>query len=164
MLGFVGVSVGWARRSQTRFGTLDYPRGMALASVVFLLCVLVEIVSGSIRQALLGVREERRRNDHGVLAALTGRKPPGAEVPVQRRTRLVSGDTGSHRNERSQRISPSWTFARSRGTCYWLQPSRRSVGPQFQWKSKIRFALKLWRYTASERFPQVNASEWFWLV
>ncbi|MGW5642718.1 phosphonate ABC transporter, permease protein PhnE [Saccharopolyspora sp. NPDC003752] len=118
VLGFVGVG-GLGQAIADSLRTLDYQRGMALASVVFLLCVLVEIVSGSIRQALLGVREERGRKP-GVLAALTGRKP-GVQVPVQRGAGLVSGDAGSYRNERSRpAISPEWTAIRLRRTGYWL--------------------------------------------
>ncbi|MEV0700767.1 phosphonate ABC transporter, permease protein PhnE [Saccharopolyspora sp. NPDC050389] len=116
VLGFVGVG-GLGQAIADSLRTLDYQRGMALASVVFLLCVLVEIVSGSIRQALLGVREER---PGGVLAALTGRKP-GVRVPLQRSAGLVSGDSGSYRNEHSRpSISPQWTAARLRRTGYWL--------------------------------------------
>ncbi|MFI0467849.1 phosphonate ABC transporter, permease protein PhnE [Saccharopolyspora sp. 5N102] len=118
VLGFVGVG-GLGQAIADSLRTLDYQRGMALASVVFVLCVLVEIVSGSIRQALLGVREECGRKP-GVLAALTGRKL-GVQVPVQRVAGLVSGDAGSYRNERSRPpVSPQWTTARLRRTGYWL--------------------------------------------
>ncbi|WP_093273839.1 phosphonate ABC transporter, permease protein PhnE [Saccharopolyspora shandongensis] len=112
VLGFVGVG-GLGQAIADSLRTLDYQRGMALASVVFLLCVLVEIVSGSIRQALLGAREERRGRSGGVLAALTGRKAPGVQVPAQRRPA-----SGSDR-ERA-RISPQWTAARVRRAGYWL--------------------------------------------
>lgn len=110
VLGFVGVG-GLGQAIADSLRTLDYPRGMALASVVFLLCVLVEIVSGSIRRALLGVREERPRKDRGVLAALTRREPSAVQVPAQRRP--VSGAG-------SVQISPQWTVVRLRRACYWL--------------------------------------------
>lgn len=52
VLGFVGVD-GLGYGIATAFGKLDYRRGMALALVVLVLCVLVELISGSIRVALL---------------------------------------------------------------------------------------------------------------
>jgi phosphonate transport system permease protein len=52
VLGFVGVNgIGYA--IATAFKELDYRRGMALAAVVLVLCVLVELLSGAIRRGLL---------------------------------------------------------------------------------------------------------------
>jgi phosphonate transport system permease protein len=52
VLGFVGVGgIGFEIAGALR--RLDYPRGMALALVVLGLCVLVELVSGAVRRALL---------------------------------------------------------------------------------------------------------------
>ncbi|WP_031465408.1 phosphonate ABC transporter, permease protein PhnE [Sciscionella sediminilitoris] len=53
VLGFVGVDgIGYAIANA--FERLDYHRGMALALVVLCLCVLIELISGTIRRALLG--------------------------------------------------------------------------------------------------------------
>jgi phosphonate transport system permease protein len=53
VLGFVGVGgIGFEIAGALR--RLDYPRGMALALVVLGLCVVVELVSGAVRRALLG--------------------------------------------------------------------------------------------------------------
>jgi phosphonate transport system permease protein len=53
VLGFVGVGgIGFEIANALR--RLDYPRGMALALVVLGLCVVVELVSGAVRRALLG--------------------------------------------------------------------------------------------------------------
>jgi len=52
VLGFVGVDgLGYAIATSLR--ELDYRRGMALALVVLILCVLVELLSGAMRKALL---------------------------------------------------------------------------------------------------------------
>ena len=52
VLGFVGVNgIGYA--IATAFKELDYRRGMALAAVVLVLCVVVELLSGAIRRSLL---------------------------------------------------------------------------------------------------------------
>ncbi|WP_232072888.1 PhnE/PtxC family ABC transporter permease [Mycobacterium stomatepiae] len=52
LLGFVGVN-GLGFVIATAFKQLDYRRGMALAAVVLALCILVELMSGSIRRGLL---------------------------------------------------------------------------------------------------------------
>lgn len=58
LLGFVGVN-GLGFAIATAFKQLDYRRGMALAAVVLALCVLVELLSGAIRRALLRDTDER---------------------------------------------------------------------------------------------------------
>jgi phosphonate transport system permease protein len=53
VLGFVGVQgIGFAIAES--MAVLDFQRGIALSLVVLLLCVVVELISGSIRTALLG--------------------------------------------------------------------------------------------------------------
>ncbi|WP_209326285.1 phosphonate ABC transporter, permease protein PhnE [Brevibacterium renqingii] len=52
LLGYVGVGgIGLAIAESLR--TLDYQRGMALALIVLVLCIGIELVSGSIRAALM---------------------------------------------------------------------------------------------------------------
>jgi phosphonate transport system permease protein len=58
VLGFVGVDgIGYAIANA--FKSIDYRRGMALAAVVLVLCVVVELLSGAIRRALLRDSGER---------------------------------------------------------------------------------------------------------
>ncbi|WP_024805975.1 phosphonate ABC transporter, permease protein PhnE [Nocardia sp. BMG51109] len=52
VLGFVGVD-GLGFAISTSLQQLDYRRGMALALIVLVLCVLVELLSGAVRRALL---------------------------------------------------------------------------------------------------------------
>lgn len=53
LLGYVGVGgIGLAIADSLR--VLDYQRGMALAVIVLVLCILVELISGSIRAMLMG--------------------------------------------------------------------------------------------------------------
>jgi len=58
LLGFVGVN-GLGYQIALSFKQLDYRRGMALAFVVLVLCVVVELLSGAIRRTLL-----RNTGDH----------------------------------------------------------------------------------------------------
>ncbi|MQA10959.1 MAG: phosphonate ABC transporter, permease protein PhnE [Pseudonocardiaceae bacterium] len=89
VLGFVGVD-GLGYGIATAFRKLDYQRGMALALVVLVLCVLVELISGAIRRALL------RPTDRRAPRPAAGRTP----------------------RPRADRISPQWTPKRVRRALY----------------------------------------------
>jgi phosphonate transport system permease protein len=54
ILGYVGI-VGLGREMSFAFKSLDYSLGIGYAIVIFGLCVLMEIVSSSVRAAMLGV-------------------------------------------------------------------------------------------------------------
>lgn len=88
LLGFVGVE-GLGRAIATAFSFLDYQRGMALALIVLVVCVLVELLSGSIRRALL--RPTDRRS-----------KTPDKHAP----------------KIRAGQVSPPWTAQRVRRMLY----------------------------------------------
>lgn len=66
ILGYVGVGGIGLAMSQA-LNTMNYQRGMALAFVVLVLCVVVELISGAIRTALLGRHNGRRRGLLGLL-------------------------------------------------------------------------------------------------
>lgn len=60
LLGYVGVGgIGLAISDALR--VLDYQRGMALAFIVLGLCIVIEMISGSIRAALFGRCSRKRR-------------------------------------------------------------------------------------------------------
>ncbi|SDI20830.1 phosphonate transport system permease protein [Arthrobacter subterraneus] len=61
ILGYVGIG-GIGLAIATALRSLNYQRGMALALVVLLLCIAVELISGAIRAALLGGDRSRSRN------------------------------------------------------------------------------------------------------
>jgi phosphonate transport system permease protein len=114
VLGFVGVN-GLGFEIANSLGSLDYRRGMALALVVLVMCVVVELISGSIRRALLpdggSDRQDSRR------WGVRGRIPtPG------RRAQASPADTGPADTvapgQASHRISPQWSFTRMRHTAY----------------------------------------------
>ncbi|WP_214366869.1 phosphonate ABC transporter, permease protein PhnE [Pseudonocardia sp. H11422] len=95
VLGFVGVQgIGFAIAESLR--VMDYQRGIALALVVLGLCIMVELISGAIRTALLG-RAEPRRGITGSLSRLvrraTDRDPDaalGVDTDLTRDSRLRS--------------------------------------------------------------------------
>ncbi len=61
LLGFVGVN-GLGYQIALSFKELDYRRGMALAVVVLVLCIVVELLSGAVRRALLRNAGDHRRS------------------------------------------------------------------------------------------------------
>ncbi len=87
VLGFVGVG-GLGFEIAGALGRLDYRRGMALALIVLVLCIVVELISGSVRRALLGEHAETRRGVSGAMrrraSALRAEveRPPGANGRV----------------------------------------------------------------------------------
>lgn len=69
ILGFVGVA-GIGLEISSALNTLNYRRGLALALVLLIMCVLNELVSASIRSAVLGRQRQRR---HSVRSLILGR-------------------------------------------------------------------------------------------
>ncbi|GGG74922.1 phosphonate ABC transporter, permease protein PhnE [Corynebacterium pelargi] len=94
LLGYVGVGgIGLAISESLR--VLDYQRGMALALVVLGLCIVTELISGTIRQALLGGHSSASRPKTWV-------------------DRLWSRTRASEAATDLQRISPPWNIDRVR--------------------------------------------------
>ena len=92
LLGYVGVGgIGLAIADSLR--TLDYQRGMALALIVLLLCIGIELLSGAIRAALM----------HSTGQKITG----GTWVD-----RMFSSGCESRVND--LRLTPPWSAARFR--------------------------------------------------
>jgi phosphonate transport system permease protein len=66
LLGYVGVG-GIGLEISHALTTMNYQRGMALALIVLVLCIVVELISGAIRTVLLGREQGRRRGMLGLL-------------------------------------------------------------------------------------------------
>jgi phosphonate transport system permease protein len=121
VLGFVGVQgIGFAIAESLR--VLDYQRGIALALVVLGLCVVVELISGAIRTALLG------RAAAGPRTGITGAIDRSM---ARRRTRVdaamdLDRDLTDDARLRSAaalaegRLSPPWDSRRIRTALYAL--------------------------------------------
>ncbi|WP_408016178.1 phosphonate ABC transporter, permease protein PhnE [Rhodococcus artemisiae] len=92
LLGYVGVGgIGLAIADALR--TLDYRRGMALALLVLILCIAVELLSGAIRAAIM------RRSGGAVVGGTW------SDRLFNRGATGLSGDL---------RLTPPWTAARVR--------------------------------------------------
>jgi len=103
LLGFVGVGgIGFEIASALR--RLDYQRGVALALVVLLLCIVVELISGGVRRALLG---EHGEGSSGLTGAV-GRRVAALRTEVDRPAGTPA----------PARVSPPWTPSRIRKTFF----------------------------------------------
>jgi phosphonate transport system permease protein len=96
LLGFVGVA-GIGKDIKDAISRLDYPRAMALAAIVLALCIIMELISGGIRKAILGPAAEPTRGG-----------------PVWLAKRL----SGASPARRPDSISAPWTSTRLRRTVY----------------------------------------------
>ena len=102
LLGYVGVG-GIGLALAEALNTMNYQRGMALALIVLVLCMLVELISGSIRVVLLGRSVERRG-----LMGLLDRASHG----------WIQKPTETHEGQRTRsgaiRVAPPWDAVRIR--------------------------------------------------
>ncbi|GAA1083898.1 phosphonate ABC transporter, permease protein PhnE [Nocardiopsis metallicus] len=124
ILGFVGVA-GIGQDLAHALGRLDYQRGMALALIVLLLCVGIELLSVAVRRALLPHTEQRVSGISGLVARTRARAGAhsstgsGVKAAAARRT-SVDPRAASAAALATGRISPPWTAERIRRTCYVL--------------------------------------------
>ncbi|MEV6056576.1 phosphonate ABC transporter, permease protein PhnE [Streptomyces sp. NPDC052107] len=128
LLGFVGVN-GLGYEIAQALNALDYRRGMALALVVLVLCVLVELLSGAIRRALLRNVDAggRARGKDAVSRASAARTPVLAAVaPADLKTASHPAEVGNATHAARTgagsaaplRISAPWNARRVRRTAY----------------------------------------------
>ncbi|MGE2836082.1 phosphonate ABC transporter, permease protein PhnE [Mycobacterium sp. SMC-4] len=105
LLGYVGVG-GLGMAMADALNTMDYQRGMALALIVLVLCMVVEMISATARTALLGRRPDRRRWPLGLWDRITDgwvRRPLATHEPQSLRSGRI-------------RTAPPWDADRIRRT------------------------------------------------
>lgn len=103
LLGFVGVA-GIGKEIADALGRLDYQRGMALALIVLILCIVMELISGAIRRSIMGSSEPTRGGPLWLWKRLTGGASP---KPTAQRVTAAT-----------KRVSPPWTSSRIIKLCY----------------------------------------------
>ncbi|KRC61273.1 phosphate starvation-inducible protein PhoH [Agromyces sp. Root81] len=158
VLGYVGV-VGLGHDMSFAFKSLNYSLGLGIAIVMFVLCVVMEIISSVVRQAMLGgapsgrglgdrvvrgVQNARRRADvSGTRSATAGAEPAGsrdASSPVGR-----SSTSGSAQLEAALRRP--WDAVRIRNTVWGWIALAVVVGSvlvcNIQWGDLITFWAKV---------------------
>lgn len=82
LLGFVGVA-GIGKEIKNAIETLNFPRGIALALIVLALCIVMELISGAVRRAILGPDATRQRGGILGLADRARRRATGAKAKPQ---------------------------------------------------------------------------------
>lgn len=122
ILGFVGVS-GIGKEIRDALGTLNYPRGIALAVIVLVLIIIMELISGAVRSALLGRRAEPTRGGPVWLVrwiaararagrdgeGVAPRSADGAADPPQSQSEPVAEQADE---PPQRRLSAPWTISR----------------------------------------------------
>ncbi|MDO5028975.1 MAG: phosphonate ABC transporter, permease protein PhnE [Corynebacterium sp.] len=101
LLGYVGVGgIGMAIADSLR--TLNYREGMALAFVVLLLCIFMELLSGSLRALIM------RKSDSSLLAGTWVDRMWGTKVKDKRDAK----QTAAAKSDAKPSITPPWTASR----------------------------------------------------
>lgn len=99
LLGYVGVGgIGMAIADSLR--TLNYREGMALALVVLVLCIVMELLSGSLRAIIM------RKSDSSLLSGTWVDRMWGTKIKDKRKAAKQDATDGK------PSITPPWTAAR----------------------------------------------------
>lgn len=106
ILGYVGV-VGLGMEMSFAFKSLDYGLGLGYALVIFVLCVVMEIVSSSVRAAMLGIAPTGRGLGDRVVRRATRKR--GAGHPAPSRPVPATVESALRRPwDRARRRTVSW--------------------------------------------------------
>ncbi|ROS52414.1 phosphonate ABC transporter, permease protein PhnE [Frigoribacterium sp. PhB118] len=106
ILGYVGV-VGLGMEMSFAFKSLDYGLGLGYALVIFVLCVVMEIVSSSVRAIMLGIAPTGRGLGDRVVRRATRRR--GAGHPSPSRPVPATVESALRRPwDRARRRTVSW--------------------------------------------------------
>ncbi len=134
ILGYAGVG-GLGYAMHVAFEHFNYGRGLGIAIVVFVMCVVLEIVSSTIRRSLLGVQPTGKGlGDTLVRAATKGREPAVA---------ATAGGRPAPTDVEAALRRP-WTRDRVRNQA-WVWAAVVLVGLSIWW-AQIDFTQVIWEY------------------
>jgi phosphonate transport system permease protein len=131
ILGFVGVT-GIGFEMSKAFGALQFSLGITWALILLLLCLLTELLSTTIRRALLHDSEVFERYNRHTLVGFLQRRRRTAHTDSTARTAQETRPTDSQSAttdppieppgpvdvSADRAVSPEWTFARARRLLY----------------------------------------------
>ncbi|MEL4318405.1 ABC transporter permease subunit [Leifsonia sp. YIM 134122] len=124
VLGYVGVA-GLGLEMSYAFKSLNYSLGLGIALVIFALCVVMEIVSSTVRRAMLGIQPSSRGLGDRVVRGVTDARA----ARTARRESAVPGAAAARQAPASAAASGSleaalrrpWTGSRIRNTAWgWI--------------------------------------------
>ncbi|MGN6125366.1 MAG: PhnE/PtxC family ABC transporter permease, partial [Humibacter sp.] len=121
ILGYAGVG-GLGYAMSLSFNQFNYGRGLGIALVIFLMCVLLEIVSSTIRRSLLGVQPSGKGIGDRIVRAATKRRGAtaasmGGGAPLS--SRRKGSDAGRIALTVETSMHRPWTRSRIR-TWVWI--------------------------------------------
>ena len=139
VLGYVGV-VGLGMEMSFAFKSLNYSEGLGIALVMFALCVVMEIVSSVVRQAMLGNAPTGRGLGDRVVR-LAGR------VGAQRRVETSSAPRPAVSHDLDAALRRPWDAVRIRNTVWGWIALAVVIGSvlvcNIQWGDLITFWAKV---------------------
>lgn len=111
LLGYVGV-LGLGRELSLAFKSLDYSLGIGLAIVIFVLCVVMEIISSTVRTVMLGVQPTGRGLGDRVVRRIGAARSDRREAAAQ----AAPAQAVSTEARIASAAKRPWTTARVRDT------------------------------------------------
>lgn len=151
VLGYVGVG-GLGLAIADAMGAINFQRGMALAVIVLVLCIAVELLAGALRTALLG--HKKSTSDGFVTRQWKSLRSPVAVGP-------------KHSDAPRTSITPPWTGARIVRFTLWSCVAALTVasliGLEISWEY-VSQGLRDLPSTISLFFPPATAGIWSDLV
>jgi phosphonate transport system permease protein len=142
ILGYAGVG-GLGYAMSLSFNQFHYGRGLGIAIVIFLLCVLLETISSTVRLTLLGVRPTGRGAGDRIIRAITrGRSGRAGVQDVATPAGVGRGATSAPTVEAALRRP--WTRARVRNTS-WVFGALVFTGLAVWW-AQIDPSQIMWNY------------------
>ena len=146
ILGYVGVA-GLGLEMSYAFKSLDYGLGLGIALVIFVLCVVMEMISGGVRVAMLGEKAGK-----GVFVRLFSR---GGSPRAKAKVRSAGATADPVFASPEAALRRPWTPARVRTIVFaWIALAVVIAGvivSEIQWSDFLTFWAKL---------PPVLASFW----
>lgn len=141
LLGYVGV-LGLGRELSLAFKSLDYSLGIGLAIVIFALCVVMEIISSTVRTVMLGVQPTGRGLGDRVVRRIGAARNDRREAAA-RAVPAAAVSTAARIESAARR---PWTSARVRDTLgAWLAVAVviwAVVVSNIQWGDLVTFWAK----------------------
>ncbi|SIN85906.1 phosphonate ABC transporter, permease protein PhnE [Agromyces cerinus] len=140
VLGYVGV-VGLGMEMSFAFKSLNYSEGLGIALVMFALCVVMEIVSSVVRQAMLGGTPSGRGLGDRVVRGVQNARARGRATAVPAAPRPASG------GDLEAALRRPWDAVRIRNTIWGWVALAVVIGSvlvcNIQWGDLVTFWAKI---------------------
>ncbi|MFC4243216.1 PhnE/PtxC family ABC transporter permease [Gryllotalpicola reticulitermitis] len=137
ILGYAGVG-GLGYAMSLAFNQFNYGRGLGIALVIFVMCIVLEIISSTVRRNLLGIQPTGKGIGERIVRAATRNRP----VPQASPSRPTGAQSSAASIEAAMRRP--WTRERVRDTA-WVVAALVFVGLSYWW-SQVNPGQIMWKY------------------